>query len=86
MEITQRIMFDKDTLGIRIYGKTGWRMQDSIDVGWFVGLAEKDGKVYYFANCVQADGSALADTAFARAFDHGRRDVAYCIPSQLIVD
>jgi len=37
-------------------GKTGWAM-NSGNTGWFVGYIEREGNVYFFANCIQADNA-----------------------------
>lgn len=53
-DITRDIMLRKDTLGIRIYGKTGWGTPQGINVGWYVGWAEfPNRKPIYFATCIE---------------------------------
>lgn len=35
-------------------GKTGWAINQDLNIGWFVGWLEKDGKPYFFATSVEA--------------------------------
>jgi beta-lactamase class D len=51
---------DKD---YRLSGKTGWVMPDdksSPQTGWLVGYVERNGKVWFFATCLQMRSSAEA--------------------------
>lgn len=48
-EIVKKIMLREDTLGYKIRAKTGWGVQDSLNIGWYVGWVEKDKNVYFFA-------------------------------------
>lgn len=48
-KVLKEIMYIRDFLGGRLYGKTGW----ASDSGWFVGYYEKHQKVYFFANQVK---------------------------------
>ena len=34
---------------LKIYGKTGWGVQDGQDIGWFVGFAQNHSDRYLFA-------------------------------------
>jgi len=54
MRIVKSIMQYEKTDTYTMYAKTGWSMQDSTDIGWWVGFIEKQGHVYYFVNCVQS--------------------------------
>jgi len=53
MDITKNIMFAKDTLGVKIYAKTGWAVPNNFNIGWYVGWAEKNNSIYYFATCIE---------------------------------
>lgn len=53
MDITKKIMLKKDTLGVKISGKTGWGVPNENNVGWYVGWAEKNNSTYYFATCIE---------------------------------
>lgn len=78
MEITKDIMLNIDTLGYRIYGKTGWGSQGEREIGWYVGFLERDDNVYYFSNCVQMAGKDIdADVQNAIHFDQSRRQITY---------
>ena len=55
MDIVKDIMIVKDTSDYIIRAKTGWGTDNNMDIGWYVGYVERNGKVYYFANCVQND-------------------------------
>lgn len=64
--IVKKIMIEEDTLGYVLRAKTGWGMQGSEDIGWYVGYIEKAGKVYYFANCIQCSDAQNARFGEAR--------------------
>ena len=75
MDIVKKIMIDKDTLNYVIRGKSGWGEQpNSEDIGWFVGYIEREGNIYYFANCIQT-------TDFNKA--NARREIVYLIHDDL---
>lgn len=60
-DIVKDIMVRTDTLGYTIRAKTGWAMDDSGSIGWYVGWVEApEGGPYFFANRV-----STADTAHA---------------------
>jgi beta-lactamase class D len=63
MEITKKILPSEDTLGFRIHAKTGYGNQDDKDIGWWVGWAEKNDNVYFFAINIESDnpGSSFFD-------------------------
>jgi len=77
MDIVKSIMITEDTLGHVLSAKTGWGGQDNKDVGWYVGYLETQGKVYYFANCIQS--ADLHNKDFANA----RIDIVHLILSDL---
>jgi beta-lactamase class D len=53
-ELTKNIMLRKDTLGVQIYGKTGWGTPEGKNVGWYVGWAEcSQRKPIFFATCIE---------------------------------
>jgi beta-lactamase class D len=61
-DITRDIMLRKDTLGIKIYGKTGWGTPNGNNVGWYVGWAESvNRKPIYFATCIEQAEPARQD-------------------------
>lgn len=51
--IVKDIMLRDTIRGMRVYGKTGWGDLPAESIGWYVGYAEGNGKVYYFANLVR---------------------------------
>jgi beta-lactamase class D len=54
LDITKSIMLRKDTLGIQIYGKTGWGTPNGKNVGWYVGWAKfAERKPIFFATCIE---------------------------------
>ena len=73
MNIVKNIMIVKDTLDYTVRAKSGWAVQDNKDIGWYVGYLETNGKVYYFANCIQS--TDLNNKYFANA----RIDIVYLI-------
>jgi beta-lactamase class D len=66
IDLVKNIMIAKDTAGYVIRAKTGWAGSDTLDIGWYVGYLETNGKVYYFANCVQSSDPNNADFARSR--------------------
>lgn len=77
MDIVKSIMIVRDTLGSVLRGKSGWGTQDGQEIGWFVGYVEVGDRVYYFANCVQADSASMNDTESSIRFDRSRRGIVY---------
>ncbi|MBK8550671.1 MAG: class D beta-lactamase [Ignavibacteria bacterium] len=77
-DIIKNIMIAKDTLGYVVRAKTGWGFQDKKDIGWYVGYAENNDNVYYFANCIQSDS---AGSDFAKA----RIDIVYDVLGEMKV-
>jgi beta-lactamase class D len=53
MKIVKSIMLYEKTSSYNLFAKTGWSVQDSTDIGWWVGFIEKNNQIYYFVNCVQ---------------------------------
>jgi len=77
VDIVKDMMFTKDTLNCKFYGKTGWGNQDKKDIGWFVGYMETSDNVYFFVNCIQsADNNN-------NSFSIARREIVYQIFSDL---
>lgn len=70
-EITKNIMFRSYTAGVSIYAKTGWGMPYNINTGWYVGWAEKNDSLFYFAACIEQPEPA------SRHFGQKRIDVIY---------
>jgi beta-lactamase class D len=59
MDITKSIMLRKDTLGIQIYGKTGWGTPNGKNIGWYIGWAQfAQRKPIYFATCIEQNEPA----------------------------
>lgn len=76
VDIVKDIMIENDTLGYVLRAKTGWGTQGKKDIGWYVGYVQTKDNVYYFANCVQADGEKLNNNETAIKFDKARRVIA----------
>ena len=83
MDIVKNIMIAKDTLDYIVRAKTGWGIQGNENIGWYVGYLEKQDKVYYFANCIQADTNAMRDVQLRSEFDLARREIVYKILDKL---
>jgi len=58
MDITKNIILREDTLGYKLRAKTGWGDMAGTSIGWFVGWAEKDNNVYFFANNIESSSPA----------------------------
>lgn len=53
-----------------LYGKTGTGRIDDKDInGWFVGFAEKDNNVYFFATNIEADENATGSVSMEKTID-----------------
>jgi len=76
MDIVKSIMVVKDTLGYVVRAKSGWGIQEEVNIGWYVGYVERDKKVFYFANCIQTKDDNK-DFALARI------DIVYQILDEL---
>ena len=50
---------------IKLYGKTGWGVQDGLDIGWFVGFANHYSDRYLFATVLTSPGEAYGTFDFA---------------------
>ncbi|UBM57232.1 class D beta-lactamase [Marinilongibacter aquaticus] len=48
-----------------LWGKTGWAQTEEANIGWFVGYAQKDGRIYYLATNVQPGEGFNMDDFFA---------------------
>ncbi len=83
VDIVKNIMIEKDTLDYILRAKKGWGGQDNIEIGWYVGYLESKGNVYYFANCIQTEGTNLNDNKRATAFDNARKEIVFLILDDL---
>lgn len=54
MDITKKILLNEDTLGYKLFAKTGWGSEDSLNIGWWVGWVETITNVYFFALNIEA--------------------------------
>jgi beta-lactamase class D len=52
-DITKNILMRYDTLGVKIFAKTGWGVTPKENIGWYVGWVEHGSEVNYFATCIQ---------------------------------
>jgi beta-lactamase class D len=69
-DMTQDIMLRKDTLGHKLFGKTGWGAPGNNNVGWYVGWLHRDNKApVYFATCIEQP-----EPAHPR-FEHWRKEI-----------
>lgn len=67
LEIIQRMLLIEETPHYRLSGKTGWAIREGHNTGWFVGYAEREGSVYFFATrVVPQEGRPMTDFARAR--------------------
>jgi len=65
IDIVKNIMIEKDTMNYVLRSKTGWGEEGKTNIGWYVGYIEKEGNVYYFANCIQTN--AIQEKSFLAA-------------------
>lgn len=79
IDIVKKILLLNDTLGVKLYGKTGWANYDGKSIGWFIGWAEKGSNVYYFATNVEADENNLN----IPLFDRSRKEITKKIFQEL---
>lgn len=61
LKILKKIMIMQDTLGCTVRAKTGWGQDGGKEIGWYVGYVERQGKVYYFANCLQLPADSFSE-------------------------
>jgi beta-lactamase class D len=54
MDIVKSMLVLEEQVDYVLRGKTGWAVDGTYNVGWFVGWVEKDGKPYFFATNVDA--------------------------------
>jgi len=56
VNIVKGLLFEKDTMGYKIYGKRGsYRLQgENKYIGWYVGYVEAGKDVYFFVNYIQS--------------------------------
>jgi beta-lactamase class D len=71
-------MILKDTNTYTLRAKTGWGVQDHMDIGWFVGYVEASGNTYFFANCIQS-----TDTNNINNFLRARIEITFLILDEL---
>lgn len=69
--IVKKIMIRDSTEMYILRGKTGWGIQNGLNIGWFVGYIETAEGVYYFANCIQTTDDHL------NKFQEARIDIVY---------
>lgn len=60
-DLLRKIMLTDSGAGYKLFGKTGWGDQDSLDVLWFNGFVESAGKTYYV--CLNATPKIGIDPA-----------------------
>jgi len=75
MDIVKSIMVTKDTSDYVIRAKSGWGMRPNEDIGWHVGYLETKGRIYYFANCVQADSTYMSVRENTIGFNQSRANI-----------
>ena len=66
IDIVKSIMIAKDTPDYVVRAKTGWGIQNELNVAWYVGYVETNDNVYYFTNCIQTKDSDNKDFVKAR--------------------
>ncbi len=71
-KLVKKMMILKESPTYKIFGKTGWTMDDNKNNGWFVGFVETKNKVYYFATNVEPNSSFDMDL-----FPKIRKEVTY---------
>lgn len=55
MEIVKKIILLEESAGSVLRGKTGWTVQDGLQVGWLVGWVERDEDAYFFASLILSE-------------------------------
>lgn len=68
-ETLMEIFQERRDGNIRIYGKTGWGVQDGQDIGWFVGFAQNHSDRYLFATVM------TSPEEFYGTFDFGNKRI-----------
>lgn len=66
MDIVKDILLMEENRDYKLFGKTGWGVQDGKDIGWFIGFIEVNHMTYVFANCIQTDDPNNQNFAKAR--------------------
>ncbi len=66
VNIVKNIMVAKDTVGFKLRAKTGWALGDGKQIGWYVGYAEANNNVYFFANRITTADTTNQDFGPAR--------------------
>ena len=49
LERVKKIMFSENIENLRFHDKTGWTRKNGEDIGWYIGYAEANDNVYFFA-------------------------------------
>ncbi len=55
IDLVKELMILEETPKYTLRGKTGWGIENNLDIGWFVGYIEVNNETYAFANCIQCD-------------------------------
>ncbi|MFM7813799.1 MAG: penicillin-binding transpeptidase domain-containing protein [Flavobacteriales bacterium] len=58
LQKTRSILCMEDTLGVKLFAKTGWCEPYGGNVGWYVGALVNAQDTSYFATCIQTKGEA----------------------------
>ncbi len=66
IDIVKNLMVMEQTPDYILRSKTGWGLQDSTEVGWYIGILEFREHIYYFVNCIQSKSNSNPDFAKAR--------------------
>ena len=66
MDRVKAMMLREDTLGYRLYYKSGWGKQNGDNIGWLVGFIEKNNDTYIFATNIESAEPAPAHFADSR--------------------
>jgi beta-lactamase class D len=66
MNIVRDMMIMTDSSSYTLRGKTGWGVNGTTDIGWFVGYVETKGNVYFFCNRVYSNDPTNNDFARSR--------------------
>jgi beta-lactamase class D len=55
LETIKNLMFIEENNEIKFYGKTGWTIENDIDLGWFIGYAIYKNELYYVATIIKPE-------------------------------
>lgn len=81
--IVKNIMIADSSDGV-LRAKTGWGMNGTDDVGWYIGYFEKDSKIYYFVNCIHSPGRKLKNEENANMFMNGRIEIVKSVLKKFV--